>query len=253
MNFSGDASDERDGSAVVVHFRSRVSTARSCRPSVAALAAALILVGCANDGAPSAPPDQTRSGPPTLDASTRSPSPPSLSTVRCATGRLTVGDLPVIADDWQGGLATATERAQAWRADARLVSVRVACQPLDTAFRWQGVFYSDSAQSFFESDTGRTEPAEIDPTSVQTLPIDQIAFQELHRTLARAGYGDDRPLSATGGISMRLNTPTDPFGPPEMPPGVVYHVAASDGQETRDLFVGGADWTIRTYVREPAV
>jgi len=169
--------------------------------------------------------------------------------VRCAGGRLAVRDIPAIEEDWRSGLAAAEERARAWRPDARLVSFRVACEPLEPAFRWQGIFYSDTAQSFFQSDSGRTEPAEVDPAAVPTLPTDRISFLELHRTLARAGYRDETLLGATGGITIRMNAPTDPFGPPDTPQDVVYHVAAGQDQAMHDLFVSGADWSVRTYAR----
>ncbi|MFN8591220.1 MAG: hypothetical protein U0031_07110 [Thermomicrobiales bacterium] len=50
---------------------------------------------------------------------------------------------------------------------------------LEPAFRWRGC--CQSAQSFFYSDTGLSEPAEIDPAAVPVLPLDQVNFQELHR------------------------------------------------------------------------
>lgn len=210
------------------------------------------LVGCTGLGAPSSPvssptpaPSVVLSGTP---AALTRPTPPETAG-RCATGRLTVGDIPLIDAAWQAGLAAADERARAWRSDARLVAVRVACEPLEPTFRWQGTFYSDAAQSFFQSDSGQTEPAEVDPASVVTLPRDRISFLELHRVLARSGYADDTFLSATGGITVRFNAPTDPFGPPGTPADVVYHVAADVGDRIDDLFVSTVDWRVRTYQR----
>ena len=46
---------------------------------------------------------------------------------------------------------------------------------------------------------------------------------------------------------MRLNAPTDPFGPPDTPQGVVYHVAVVEQGIVQDLFVSGSSWTVHTY------
>ena len=45
------------------------------------------------------------------------------------------------------------------------------------------------------SDTGMSDPAEIDPDSVPVLPARPgLDFRQLHVALARAGYGDDAVL-----------------------------------------------------------
>ena len=163
-----------------------------------------------------------------------------------------MGDIPLIADEWRDGLAQAETRAFSWRADARLIELGVACAPLEPAFRWRGTFYSNSAQSFFLTDTGQSRPAEVDPASVVTLPREQVTFAELHRALARAGYADDSMLGATSGITVRLNVTSDRFGPPETPDGVVFHVVADDGRGANDLFVSATDWLVRTYSGRPA-
>ena len=59
-----------------------------------------------------------------------------------------------------------------------------------------------------------SEPAEVDPASVPALPIEEVNFRELHLALARAGYGEDAELNPATGATVRLNAPTDPFGPP---------------------------------------
>lgn len=220
----------------------RPSTTPPPRLGAVALGALLVLAGCASLGAP--PPAPTAAPPaptPTPPVETPVPAP------RCSSGRLAVGDLPGIALEWAAGVQNALERARDWRADARLVGFQVGCQPLEPAFRWEGTFYSDTAQAFFASDTRTTTPAEIDPAAVPTLPLERIDFTGLHRALARAGYADDALLSPTGGVTVRLNAPTDPFGPPGTPPDVVYHVAIDDRGETRDLFVSGTNWTIYSY------
>ncbi len=235
--------------------RDRRSVARIGLSLGAGLVLAPLLAGCGSYGAPAAaptspPPTETTTETTALEVAAPRPSPaPERALDHCATGRLAVGDIPDLDEAWRDGLAAAEERARAWRIDASLVSLRVGCEPLEADFRWQGTFYSDSAQSFFRSDSGQTEPAEVDPASVLGLPRDQISFLELHRALARAGYGDDTFLGATGGISVRLNAAGDRFGPEETPEGVVYHVAAVDGRDVLDLFVSGVDWLVRTYGR----
>jgi len=167
--------------------------------------------------------------------------------VPCLTGRLTLGDLLEIESAWEAGVAAAAEQAGRWQGDARLVQLQIGCQPLETGFRWQGTFYSDSAQSFYFSDTGQTEPAEDDPATIPTLPLDDLSFQQLHVALARAGHADTDAFNPATGITVRLNVPSDPFGPPGIPEDVVYYVAVELPGDVRDLFVSGANWTIYSY------
>ena len=181
---------------------------------------------------------------------TPSPAPISLLTPepeRCAGGRLRVGDLASVGDEWGAGVQSAIETARAWRPDARLVTMQVGCAPLEAGFRWQGTFYSQTAQSFFFSDTGMTEPAEVDPASVPALPIEEVNFRELHLALARAGYDEDAELNPATGATVRLNAPTDPFGPPDTPQGLVYYVAIAGQGTVQDLFVSSPGWTIHSY------
>jgi hypothetical protein len=142
---------------------------------------------------------------------------------------------------------SAIESARAWRPDAQLVIMQVGCAPLETGFRWQGTFYSQTAQSFYLSDTGLSEPAEIDPASVPALPLEEVDFRELHLALARAGYEDDAELNPATGATVRLNAPTDPFGPADTPQGLVYHVAVVDQGNVQDLFVSSPGWKIHSY------
>ena len=226
---------------------SRTIAARRA-PSFVPLAAILVLVlaGCGGLAAPPSPPTPGAAAP---TPTPRTPSRPAtvVAAEPCAGGRLMVGDLRAIDEAWRDGLAAAGELARTWRADARLVSLRVACQPLESGFRWQGRYYAESAQAFFVSDSGQTEPAEVDPAGVPALPSDDLAFRELQRSLARAGYDDDAQISPTGGVTVRMNDPDEPFGPPDTPQGVVYHVAIEDESEVRDLFVSGTDWLTYLY------
>ena len=211
-----------------------------------AFTAVFLLAGCSGISAPT--PLIAESVPTTTP--TPSPAPVSLLTPepeRCAGGRLRVGDLAGVGDEWVAGVQSAIETARAWRPDALLVTVQVGCAPLEAGFRWQGTFYSQTAQSFFFSDTGMSGPAEVDPASVPALPIDEVNFRELHLALARAGYGEDAELNPATGATVRLNAPTDPFGPPGTPQGLVYHVAVVGQGTVQDLFVSSPGWTIHSY------
>jgi hypothetical protein len=209
-----------------------------------AATAVVLLAGCSGISAPS---PLIAESVPTV---TPTPAPVSLLTPepeRCAGGRLRVGDLAAVGDEWGGGVQSAIEIARAWRPDAVLVTVQVGCAPLEAGFRWQGTFYSQTAQSCFFSDTGMSEPAEVDPASVPALPIEEVNFRELHLALARAGYGEDAELNPATGATVRLNAPTDPFGPPGTPQGLVYHVAVAGQGTVQDLFVSSPGWTIHSY------
>jgi hypothetical protein len=209
------------------------------------MAMLLVLGGCSGISAPT--PLIAESA----ETVTPSPTPVARQTPapvqRCAGGRLRVGDLAAVGDEWAGGVQSAIETARAWRPDARLVIVRVGCAPLEAGFRWQGTFYSQTAQSFFYSDTGMSEPAEVDPASVPALPLDEVDFRQLHLALARAGYAEDAELNPATGATARLNAPTDPFGPPGTPQGLVYHVAVAEQGNVRDLFISSPGWTIHSY------
>ncbi|MCC6314635.1 MAG: hypothetical protein IT337_11565 [Thermomicrobiales bacterium] len=217
------------------------------RPAfLAALACWLLLVGCSGLAAPEPPPTVSPASP-TPSAVADRIAHPTAPAGHCATGRLLVGDIPTIAATWTVGVQDAIERAQTWRSDARLVILQIGCLPLEADFRWEGIFYSDSAQAFFASDTGVSSPAEVDPVTVPTLPLDRVSFGEVHRSLARAGYPDSAQISPTSGLTVRLNSPTDPFGPPGIPQDIVYHVAIEELGEARDLFITAANWTIYSY------
>lgn len=215
-------------------------------PLIAALAAVVVVAGCTGVSAPTP-----------LIAESEATVTPTVTPIpaarliaepeRCAGGRLRVADLEAIGDEWGAGVQSAIEAARAWRPDARLVIVQVGCATLEEGFSWQGTFYSQTAQSFFYSDTGLSEPAEVDPASVPVLPIEEVNFRELHLALARAGYEENAELNPATGATVRLNAPADPFGPPGTPPGLVYHVAIAEQGNVQDLFVSSPGWTIHSY------
>jgi hypothetical protein len=234
---------------VTMHVQVQPPSLRAGSPArmvAFAATAVVLLAGCSGISAPS---PLIAESVPTVTP-TPAPAPISLLTPepeRCAGGRLRVGDLAAVGDEWGGGVQSSIETARAWRPDAVLVTVQVGCAPLEAGFRWQGTFYSQTAQSFFFSDTGMSEPAEVDPASVPALPIEEVNFRELHLALARAGYGEDAELNPATGATVRLNAPTDPFGPPGTPQGLVYHVAVAGQGTVQDLFVSSPGWTIHSY------
>jgi len=168
--------------------------------------------------------------------------------VPCADGRLLIGDLPEVDRQWQAGLESATRKSLVWQPDARLISLRVGCQLFEPGFRWQATFYSARAQAFLASDTGETEPAEVPPERVSTLPTEGISFGMLRRSLLKSGFSDDDEISPSSGVELRLNTEAMPFGPPAAPLDVVlYYVAVDRLGETKDVFVSGADGTVYRF------
>lgn len=203
----------------------------------------VVLSGCSGPSAAREPESTT------VDATATTGASPTASTrTVCADGRLLIGDLPQMDLDWRAGLEAATAKAVAWQADARLTKLRVGCQLFEAGFRWQATFYSEQVQTFFATDTGETEPAEVAPADVPTLPTDKISFGLLRRSLTKAGYEDKDVISASNGVDLRLNSDAIPYGPPSAPKGVlIYHVAIERLGETRDVFVDGTDGTIYRY------
>jgi hypothetical protein len=211
-------------------------------PGLGLMLALVILTGCAG-------PSAARVPDPTPDTTAKVAATPTSGTrAVCTDGRLIIGDLPQMDLDWRAGIEAATAKAVAWQADARLTKLRVGCQLFESGFRWQATFYSEQAQTFYASDTGETEPAEVAPADVPTLPIDQISFGLLRRSLAKAGYEDQDVISASTGVDLRFNTAALPFGPPAAPRDVlIYHVAIERRGETRDVFVDGTDGSVYRY------
>ncbi|MEA2585926.1 MAG: hypothetical protein QOF33_4011 [Thermomicrobiales bacterium] len=214
-------------------------------PAVGLLATLLILAGCAGPSAARVQPTPAVTASAVADGSATSE---SESRFVCADGRLLIGDLPQMDLAWRSGIQAATAKASAWQPDARLTKLRVGCQLFEAGFRWQATFYSEKAQTFFASDTGETEPAEVAPEDVPTLPTDSIDFGLLRRSLAKSGYEDRDAISASTGVDVRLNTEVVPFGPPSAPRGVlIYHVAVEKLGETKDVFVDGRDGTVYRF------
>ncbi|MDQ3044787.1 MAG: hypothetical protein M3R06_06495 [Chloroflexota bacterium] len=214
------------------------------KSSVYALLALVLLASCGGD-APSPLEGGTPGAAPNPGSSVASPLAASLP---CAEGRLRIGDLIFADRALDDGLIAARDSAADWRSDARMVALRLSCPLFEPGLEWEGTFYSDSAQSYYSTDTGETEPTETDPDEVPTLETDGITFRVLYRTLIRAGFLDSAEISPVEGIIIRLNSNVIPFGPSTAPRGVAFfHIAVEERGFVQDLFVSTIDGAIYRY------
>lgn len=162
----------------------------------------------------------------------------------CSDGELRVGDLKGMDELWTQQKPRLDGIANAWEDDAVLTGLRVSCGILETGFRWQGIYYSATAQAFFATDTGETIGAEFDPSQAAPLP-DSVSFGSVWRTLAKAGYDDSITLNPAIGVSLQVNSVATPLGPDTVPPNaLICHVSLQYLGEVRDLFVSVPDGTI---------
>ena len=166
----------------------------------------------------------------------------------CGESRLRVGDLDTIDATLAPGVKRATEEAQQWQSDVRLYTLRLGCPLLVTGVKWEGVFFSEAAQAFYETDTGKVEPVEIDPTLIPTLAPDTFKMSMVYDALIEYGFTDDLQLTAQGGVTIKFSTNEMPFGPPSAPRGAVYaHLAVEQQDQIIDVWVSMSDGTIYTY------
>lgn len=166
----------------------------------------------------------------------------------CATSRLRISDLENVDGTIETGIEMAVEEAQMWQSDARLYTIRLGCPLLTTGVQWEGVFFSETAQAFYSTDTARIDAVNDPPESIPTLDPAAVSMREVYRSLIRAGFSDTLQLTAQGGVTIRQSTGTHPFGPPAAPRDQVYaHLAIEvDGQVT-DVWVSMTDFTIYRY------
>lgn len=170
------------------------------------------------------------------------------SNALCAESRLRIGDLNKIDETLEQGVKRATEEAIAWQPDARLYTLRLGCPLLVTGVKWEGVFFSESAQAFYETDTGKVEPVEIDPKLIPTLAPDRFKISLIYQALSDYGFADDLQLTAAGGVTIKTNTNEMPFGPPSTRKGTVYaHVAVEEQDVVIDVWVSLTDYSVHTY------
>lgn len=166
----------------------------------------------------------------------------------CATSRLRIADLETVDATIERGVQRAVEEAQRWQKDARLYTLRLGCPLLTTGVQWEGVFFSETAQAFYSTDTGRIDAVNDPPESIPTLDPGVLNMREVYRSLIRAGFSDELQLTAQGGVTIRQSTDSHPFGPPSAPRNQTYaHLAIEvDGQIT-DVWVSVTDGTIYRY------
>lgn len=166
----------------------------------------------------------------------------------CATSRLRVGDLEHVDETLQPGVERAIDEATRWQADARLYTLRLGCPLLTTGVRWEGVFFSETAQAFYSTDTARIDAVNDAPETIPTLDPAVINMREVYRSLFRAGFSSDLKLTAQGGVTIRQSTDNHPFGPPSAPRGQVYaHLAIEVDGVITDVWVSMNDFTIYRY------
>lgn len=166
----------------------------------------------------------------------------------CVTSRLRVGDLEGVDDTIDAGLERITREAEAWHPDARLYTLRLGCRLLATGVQWEGVFFSETAQALYSTDTARVDAVNDAPETIPTLNPSGLSLRNVHRSLIRAGFSDDMQLTALGGVTIRQSTSTHPFGPPSAPRDEVYaHLAIDVDGVITDVWVSMQDYTIYRY------
>lgn len=167
----------------------------------------------------------------------------------CATSRLRIGDLEDVDGTLEAGVELAVDEATRWQSDARLYTIRLGCPLLTTGVQWEGVFFSETAQAFYSTDTARIDAVNDAPETIPTLDPATISMRGVYQSLIRAGsFSDEHQLTAQGGVTIRQSTENHPFGPPAAPRDQVYaHLAIEvDGQVT-DVWVSMTDFTIYRY------
>lgn len=209
------------------------------------LAGALLLCGLVGGSAAAGPAPNSLPNRPWIQAAGEIEATPAAT---CASGRLLIGDLPAIQEEFEESVAAETARALEWQADARLVGLRVGCELLGSGFNWRGAFFSDAIQTYFFSDTGETRTVDAVAPPGPTLDLSGVSFVHLHRSLIRAGYDEMVELNPSSNVELRLNSEEAPFGPPEAPRDEVYfHVAVETRGEVVDLFVSAESGTLYQY------
>lgn len=166
----------------------------------------------------------------------------------CFDGRLRIRDLENAQESLAAGLASADQVAKTWEPDARLFILRLGCPLLETGYQWEGTFFSERAQAFFETDTRAVQASENDPQDIPTLSAEGIQILPVYRSLLRAGFDEGSQLGAVGGVTIRPSTNAQPFGPPSAPRDDVYfHVSILERGQVIDVWVAARDGTIYRY------
>lgn len=186
-----------------------------------------------------------------LGAETATP-PPALvdgnSTLPCAEGILHLRDLEGADATLQQGIADATAMAQAWQSDARLYSLQLSCPLLQSGYSWNGVFFSESRQSFYRTDTLEQTAAEYEPSAIPTLDPGALSFRNIYNSLLKAGFDGSMTIDPSNGVTVRQNAASIPFGPANAPKDkVLVHLAIIDRNETKDVWLDVVDGTVYRY------
>lgn len=170
------------------------------------------------------------------------------SNLPCFDGRLRIRDLEGVQDSLAPGIAHADEIAKSWEADSRLFILRLGCPLLDTGYQWEGTYFSEAAQAFFETDTRAVQASEYNPEDIPTLSTDGLQVLSVYRSLLRAGFDESSMLGAVGGVTVRPSTEAQPFGPPSAPRDDVYfHVSILERGQVIDVWIGARDGTVYRY------
>lgn len=166
----------------------------------------------------------------------------------CADGSMRIRDFVLADASLAAGIEQTGEAALAWEEDARLYALQVRCPLLESGFEWDGTYFSEQAQAFWQSGTRESNAANDDPDTIRTLVTDGISFQQLNRSLLRAGYSEDLIINVSTGVTIRYNTVENPFGPPNAPVNVIlFHVAIEERGEVKDVWVSAEDGTVFRY------
>jgi len=166
----------------------------------------------------------------------------------CFDGRLRIRDLEGAQESLAEGLTNVDEIAKAWKPDARLVTLRLGCPLLETGYQWEGTYFSEQVQAFFETDTRAVQASEDDPTEIPTLSPEGIEIRPVYVSLMRAGFDEGSQLGAVGGLTIRPSTDAQPFGPPSAPRNDVYfHVSILERGQVIDVWVAARNGTIYRY------
>jgi hypothetical protein len=159
-----------------------------------------------------------------------------------------VSDISAIDQVWRGQLDAPTELAMEWHDDSQLVQLRVSCALFGSGFRLQPSFFSAQAQALFAADTGESQPVNLDPSLVESLPVDSIDFGRIYTALIEADFTDDLRLDPSTGVDVRINSAQAPFGPDTVPDGaMVAHVSIEQAGLVKDLFIDEQTGEIYRY------
>jgi len=178
-------------------------------------------------------------------APTASPAPPRKA---CQNGTMQIGDIPAIDPVWRAKLDSLDAEALDWHGDAQLVQLRISCALFGAGFRLQPSYFSAQAQAILAEDTRESQPVNLDPDQVDSLPLDAISFHQIYEALTEADFTDDLSLDPSTGIDIRISSQQAPFGPGGVPEGaLVAHVSIAQSGQIKDLFVDVRTGTVYMY------